>query len=176
MRVSGIVLQPLEHLPARQCPFELAHKLLEVVLHNAIEIHQFAVDVIDHLDLRRWSHEVKSGPAREDLDVTLVRREARDQMVRGTLIGYRVRSMSQSRSSRQSDLCGHHEQRRRKAHAVAARREGDRIAGARRVKCRNLQAPQHYRSDDPRCAAARNRAIGPSQVGPRQGRLVDARH
>lgn len=75
------MLQPFEYLPARQRPFELTHDLFEMVLNNAIQIHQFAVDIVDHLDLSRRSHEVKRGPARENLDVTVVLRKARDDVL-----------------------------------------------------------------------------------------------
>ncbi|MNV94204.1 hypothetical protein D3C71_1889800 [compost metagenome] len=41
-------LLPLEHLARAERPFELAHKLFEVVLHHAVQRHQVAVDVVEH--------------------------------------------------------------------------------------------------------------------------------
>jgi hypothetical protein len=47
-----------------------------------IEVHQFAVDVVDDLDLCRRTQKVQRGPARDDLDLTLVPWEPRNEMVR----------------------------------------------------------------------------------------------
>ncbi|KGX69276.1 hypothetical protein Y026_4505 [Burkholderia pseudomallei TSV28] len=52
-----------------------------MVLNDAIQVHQFAVDIVDHLDLGWRSHEVKRRPAREHFDVTVVLRKARDDVV-----------------------------------------------------------------------------------------------
>lgn len=46
------VLQPLEDLARRQSPFELADELFQMVLHDAVEIDQFAVDIVQYLDQR----------------------------------------------------------------------------------------------------------------------------
>jgi len=40
-------LLPLEHLAGAKRPFELAHELFQVVLHDAIQRHQVAVDVVE---------------------------------------------------------------------------------------------------------------------------------
>lgn len=39
-------LLPLKHLTRTERPFELAHELFQVVLHDTVERHQVAVDVI----------------------------------------------------------------------------------------------------------------------------------
>jgi hypothetical protein len=57
-----------------------------VVLHYAIQVHQFAVNIIDDLDLRRRPHKVQGGPAREDLNVTFMFRKTRDDVVRETAL------------------------------------------------------------------------------------------
>ena len=75
------ILQPLEHLAARQRPFELAHEFLQVILDDAVQVDQLAVDVVQHLDLGRRPHEVQRGAAGEDLDVASVRRKLRDDTV-----------------------------------------------------------------------------------------------
>ena len=68
---------PFEHLPRAECPFELAHKLFEVVLHDAVKRDQVAVDVVEDFD-GRWlgSHEVQRGTAGKDFDITFGRNEA----------------------------------------------------------------------------------------------------
>lgn len=75
-------LLPLEDLPRGQRPFELAHEFFQVVLHNAVERHQVAVDVVE--DFNRGSlgtHEVQRGAAGKDFDVTFVGWEERDKAV-----------------------------------------------------------------------------------------------
>lgn len=75
------LLEPFEHLTARQRPLKLPYKLLQMVLHHPIQVDQFPVDVVDHLDLGRRPKEVQRRPAREHLDVALVRRKTGDQDV-----------------------------------------------------------------------------------------------
>ncbi len=43
-------LPPLEHLPRAECPFELAHELFEVVLHDIVQRNQVAIDVTEDFD------------------------------------------------------------------------------------------------------------------------------
>ena len=75
------VLQPLEHLAARQRPLELAYEFLQVALHDSIQVDQLAVDVVQHLHLRWRPHEVQRGTAGENLDVASVRWKLRDDAV-----------------------------------------------------------------------------------------------
>lgn len=73
---------PLEHLAGAERPFELAHEFFQVVLYDAIERHQVAVDVIQ--DFSRGglgSNEVKRGTAGEDLDIALEWRKKRNEAV-----------------------------------------------------------------------------------------------
>jgi hypothetical protein len=66
------LLEPFEYLPARQRPFELTHEFLQVMLHDAVQIDQLAVDVVDHFNLGRRTQEVTLRP-REHLDIAIVR-------------------------------------------------------------------------------------------------------
>lgn len=75
------VLQPFEHLAARQRPLELAYEFLQVALHDAIQVYQLAVDVVEHFHLGRRPHEVQRGAASEDLDVASMRWKLRDDAV-----------------------------------------------------------------------------------------------
>lgn len=75
------VLQPFEHLPARERPLELAHKLLKVVLHDPIQIDQVPIDIVDDFDRSRWAEKVQRRSSREHFDVALMLRKARNQMV-----------------------------------------------------------------------------------------------
>jgi hypothetical protein len=73
---------PLEHLARAERPFELAHEFFQVVLHNTIERHQVAVDVVQ--DFNRGglgSHEVQRGTASKDFDIAFVRRKKRNEAV-----------------------------------------------------------------------------------------------
>ena len=75
-------LLPLEHLAGAKRPFELAHELFQVVLHDAIQRHQVAVDVVE--DFNRCglgAHEVERGAAGKDFDVAFVGWEERDKAV-----------------------------------------------------------------------------------------------
>lgn len=75
-------LLPLEDLPRTECPFELPHELLEVVLYNAVEGNQVTVEIVQHLHrggLR--THEVQRGSAGEDFDIAFMRGKERDQAV-----------------------------------------------------------------------------------------------
>jgi hypothetical protein len=66
----------MQHVAAGERPFELPNELLEVVLHHAIEVHQLAVHVVEHLDLGgRRPQEKKRSAAGERFDVALVRGE-----------------------------------------------------------------------------------------------------
>lgn len=67
---------PLEDLARAQRPLELAHELLEMVLHDAVQVHELAVDVVDHLDLGRLLLEENRRRAAENLDVTGMCRES----------------------------------------------------------------------------------------------------
>lgn len=40
-------LLPLEHLTGAKRPFELPHEFFQVVLHDTVQRHQVAVDVVD---------------------------------------------------------------------------------------------------------------------------------
>ena len=48
---------------------------------NDVKVDQLAIDVVDHFHLRWRPHEVQSGPARENLDVALMRRKARNDVI-----------------------------------------------------------------------------------------------
>ncbi|MCY1361662.1 hypothetical protein D9M69_483350 [compost metagenome] len=75
-------LLPLEDLAAGQGPFELAHELLEVVLHHPVEAHQVAVDVVQHLGGRgHRAEEEERSAAGKYLDVAVMGREQRDKTV-----------------------------------------------------------------------------------------------
>ena len=75
-------LLPFEHLPRAERPFELAHELFEVVLHDAVKRDQVAVDVVQDFD-RRWLglHEVERGTAGKDFNVAFVWRKKRNEAV-----------------------------------------------------------------------------------------------
>lgn len=75
-------LLPLEHLARAQCPFELAHEFFQMVLHDAVQRDQVAVDVVEDFDRRRLRlHEVERGTAGKDFDVAFVRWEQRNEAV-----------------------------------------------------------------------------------------------
>lgn len=75
-------LLPLKDLAAGKGPFELAHELLEVVLHHPVEAHQVAVNVVQHLGRRRHrAEEEERSAAGKHLDVALMGREQRDKTV-----------------------------------------------------------------------------------------------
>ncbi|MNT60265.1 hypothetical protein D3C72_1978350 [compost metagenome] len=60
----------------------MAHELFEVVLHDAIQRHQVAIDVVEDLNGRGLgSHEVQRGTAGKDFDVAFVRRKKRNEAV-----------------------------------------------------------------------------------------------
>lgn len=59
----------------------MTNEFLEVVLHNPVEPHQLAVNVVYHLDLSGWPHEIERGPAGEHLHIALMRRELRDDVI-----------------------------------------------------------------------------------------------
>ena len=73
---------PIEHLPRAERPFELAHELFEVVLHDAVKCDQVAVDVVENFH-GRWLglHEVERDTAGKDLDVAFVWRKKRKEAV-----------------------------------------------------------------------------------------------
>jgi len=78
---------PFKYLPRAECPFELADKFFQVVLDDAVEVHQLAVDVVQDLDRRGlWAHEVQGRATGEDFDVALVGREKRDKTVGKTAL------------------------------------------------------------------------------------------
>ncbi|MNI85770.1 hypothetical protein D3C73_1427920 [compost metagenome] len=75
-------LLPLEHLARTERPFELAHKLFEVVLHDAVQRHQVAVDVVEDFHrCRLGPHEVQRGAAGKDFDVAFVRWKQRNKAI-----------------------------------------------------------------------------------------------
>ena len=43
-------LLPLKHLAGTERPFELADEFFQVVLHDAVQRHQVAVDVVEDLN------------------------------------------------------------------------------------------------------------------------------
>ncbi|CRL98971.1 hypothetical protein [Pseudomonas sp. 28 E 9] len=54
-------------------PLELAHELFQVVLHDAVQRYEVAVDIVENFNRRSlWTHEVKRGAASKDLDITFV--------------------------------------------------------------------------------------------------------
>ncbi|MNP05319.1 hypothetical protein D3C76_972660 [compost metagenome] len=60
----------------------MAHELFEVVLHDAVQRHQVAIDVVEHFDRGGLgSHEVQRGPAGKDFDVAFVRRKQRNEAI-----------------------------------------------------------------------------------------------
>lgn len=73
---------PLEHLARAERPFELAHEFFQMVLHDAIERHQVAVDIVqDFNGSGLGSHEVKRGTAGKDFDIAFVRRKKWNEAV-----------------------------------------------------------------------------------------------
>jgi len=52
-----------------------------VVLDNAIQVYQLAVDVVEHLDLCRRAEEIQRRAAAENLDVALMGREQGNQLI-----------------------------------------------------------------------------------------------
>ena len=75
-------LLPLEDLPEAERPLELANELFEVVLDDTVERHQVAVEVVEHLDRRGLRpHEEERCAAGESLDVALMGRKERDELV-----------------------------------------------------------------------------------------------
>jgi len=75
-------LLPLEHLARTERPFELAHEFFQMVLHDAVQRDQVAVDVVENFHGRGLrSHEVERGTAGKDFDVAFVRRKKRDETV-----------------------------------------------------------------------------------------------
>lgn len=94
-------LLPLEHLARTERPFELAHEFFQVVLHDAVQRDQVAVDVVEDFNGRRLgSHEVERGTAGKDFDVAFVRRKKRDEAVGQAAFAAHPRD----------DGCGHIEQ------------------------------------------------------------------
>lgn len=75
-------LLPLKHLAGAERPFELAHKLFQVVLHHAVERHQVAIDIVEDFNRRGLgTHEVERGAAGKDFNVAFVGWEERDKAV-----------------------------------------------------------------------------------------------
>lgn len=75
-------LLPLEHLTRTECPFELVHEFFQVVLHDAVQRDQVAVDVVE--DFNRCClgpHEVQRGAAVKDFDVAFVGWNERNETV-----------------------------------------------------------------------------------------------
>nr|BFE89942.1 hypothetical protein GCM10020185_04780 [Pseudomonas brassicacearum subsp. brassicacearum] len=60
----------------------MTHEFFQMVLHDAVQRDQVAVDVVE--DFNRCClgpHEVQRGTAGKDFDVAFVRREERDEAV-----------------------------------------------------------------------------------------------
>ncbi|MCY1377870.1 hypothetical protein D9M69_654650 [compost metagenome] len=75
-------LLPLKHLARAERPFELAHDLFEVVLHDAVQRHQVAIDVVEDFNGRRLgSHKVQRGAACKDFDVAFMGWKQRDKTI-----------------------------------------------------------------------------------------------
>lgn len=75
-------LLPLEDLTRAECPFELTHEFLEVVLYHPIERHQVAIEVVEHLHRRGLrAQEEQRSAAGEDFDITFMRGKEGDQAV-----------------------------------------------------------------------------------------------
>ena len=75
-------LLPLEHLTRTERPLELAHELFKVVLHDAVQRHQVAVDVVEDFNRRGLrAHEVERGSAGKDFDVAFEGWEERNRTV-----------------------------------------------------------------------------------------------
>ena len=73
---------PLEDLPRAERPFELAHELLQVVLHNAVKGDQVTVEIVQHLHRGGLgTHEEQRGTAGEDFDIAFMRGKEGDQAV-----------------------------------------------------------------------------------------------
>jgi hypothetical protein len=62
-------------------PLELPHELFQVDFDDLVQVHQFAVGVVDDLHLGRGPQEVQRRAAGENFHVALVRREARDELI-----------------------------------------------------------------------------------------------
>ncbi|CAI8789163.1 hypothetical protein EMIT0P171_190078 [Pseudomonas sp. IT-P171] len=92
---------PFEHLARAERPFELAHELFEVVLHDAVKRDQVAVDVVEDFD-RRWLglHEVERGTAGKDFNVAFVWWKKRDEAI----------SQATFAAHPRDDGCGHRKQ------------------------------------------------------------------
>lgn len=75
-------LLPLEHLPRTERPFELADEFFQMVLHDAVQRHQVAVDVVEDFNRRGLGTlEVERCAAGKDLDIAFVGWEERDKAV-----------------------------------------------------------------------------------------------
>lgn len=81
-RLRSSVQPPLKHLPVCQRRLELTDEFLEVVLNDAVEVDQLAVDVVEHLDVGGRPLEEQRGAAGENLDVAFMPRKSRND-VRG---------------------------------------------------------------------------------------------
>lgn len=69
-------LLPLEHLPRTERPFKLAHKFFQVVLHDAVQSHQIAVDAVENFNWRSLgTHEMQCGTTGKHFDVAFIRRD-----------------------------------------------------------------------------------------------------
>ncbi|ASN72589.1 hypothetical protein 9F4_13 [uncultured Caudovirales phage] len=73
---------PREYLPGAEGPFELAHEFFQVVLYDAVEVYQFAVDVVEYFDWSRlWAHKEERSTACKHFDITFMRWEKWEQTV-----------------------------------------------------------------------------------------------
>lgn len=73
---------PFEHLPRTERPFELTHEFFQVVLHDTVERHKVAIDVVEDFNRRGLgTHKVERGATGKDFNVAFVWREERDKTV-----------------------------------------------------------------------------------------------
>jgi len=94
----AVHLLPLEHLAGAERPFELTHEFFQVVLHDAVQGHQVAVDVVEDFNRRGLrTHEVERGAAGKDFDVAFVGWEERDEAIGQAALAAHPRD----------DRCGH---------------------------------------------------------------------
>ena len=71
--VSGFdTFQALKLVAGHQHPFEVAHKLFQMMLNTPIKRHQLLVDVVDDLDLGLGLSEEHPCRARKGLDIAEV--------------------------------------------------------------------------------------------------------
>lgn len=86
-RLGHCHLLPLEDLTGAECPLELTNESLQVVLDDAVQVYQIAVEIIQDLDpCGLLSLEVQRSAAGKHFDVALVVWEQRQQALRKTAL------------------------------------------------------------------------------------------